>query len=72
MIRPFLIALQFLTRIPIRTIGQYSDQDIGNSLLYYPFVGFLIGLLLFASSWMLNESPALSNCCIVVDYLGST
>ncbi len=59
MIRPFLIALQFLTRIPVRISTQHSDRDIGNSLLYYPLVGFIIGLLLIASGWMLEEGPPL-------------
>jgi len=66
MIRPFLVALQFLTRIPVRTNDQYSDQDIGNSLLYYPLVGFIIGLLLFSSGWMLNESPPLVIAALVL------
>jgi len=59
MIRPFLIALQFLTQIPVRISTQHSDRDIGNSLLYYPLVGFIIGLLLIASGEMLNEGPPL-------------
>ena len=66
MIRPFLIALQFLTRIPVWTNDQYSDQDIGNSLLYYPLVGFIIGLLLFTSSWMLNENPPLVTAALLL------
>jgi len=39
----FLIALQFLTRIPVRINTQWNDQNIAYSLLYYPLVGLLMG-----------------------------
>jgi len=39
----FLIALQFLTRIPVRLNTQYNDKSIASSLLYYPLVGLLMG-----------------------------
>lgn len=41
--RLFLIALQFLTRIPIRQLEAPKRKEIGHSLLYYPLVGLLIG-----------------------------
>lgn len=44
MLDPFLIALQFLTRLPVRP--RWSDEATGRSLLYYPLVGLLIGLAL--------------------------
>src|SRR5690554_3242899 len=43
---PLLIALQFLTRLPVRLPGLPTAQDNGRSLLWYPFVGLLIGGLL--------------------------
>ena len=45
-LQPFLIALQFLTRFPVHLSGMPDDRDIGRSLLYYPLIGLLIGLLL--------------------------
>jgi len=42
----FLIALQFLTRIPVSINTQWNDKNIANSLLYYPLVGLLMGGLL--------------------------
>jgi adenosylcobinamide-GDP ribazoletransferase len=39
----FLIGLQFLTRLPIRS-GQPAPRDIAESYYFYPFIGFLIGL----------------------------
>lgn len=39
-----LIAVQFLTRIPVRC--QWSPRAAGLSLLFYPLVGLLIGVVL--------------------------
>ena len=45
MLKPLLIALQFLTRLPVKAEG-WSDRDIGRSMLFYPLVGLLLGLAL--------------------------
>lgn len=45
MLKPLLVALQFLTRLPVST-GDRSDRDAGRSMLFYPLVGLLLGLLL--------------------------
>jgi len=42
---PLLIALQFLTRLPV-TSGGWSERDIGRSMLFYPLVGLLLGAVL--------------------------
>ncbi len=39
------IALQFLTIIPVSYV-QANDQQLGRSLLFYPLVGLIIGLIL--------------------------
>lgn len=44
--RPLLIVLQFLTILPVRLQGEFSEQDIGRSLLFYPVVGLLIGIVI--------------------------
>jgi adenosylcobinamide-GDP ribazoletransferase len=45
--RRVLIAIQFLTRIPVWLKQKPKDKDIGCSASYYPFVGLIIGSLLF-------------------------
>ena len=40
---PALIALQFLTRLPVRLPGMPEPEQIGRSLLWYPLVGVLLG-----------------------------
>lgn len=42
----FLTALQFLTRIPIRFQINTNDLVLSRSVLYYPLIGFVIGVLL--------------------------
>lgn len=53
-LRPFLVALQFLTVFPVHLKEIPNDQTIGRSLLYYPVVGLLIGLLLATIAWAGN------------------
>ena len=54
---PFLIALQFLTTFPIQLKAMPSPQQNAQSLLFYPIIGLLIGLILFATAYFLNTLP---------------
>ncbi|WP_460427127.1 adenosylcobinamide-GDP ribazoletransferase [Azotobacter armeniacus] len=54
---PLLIALQFLTRLPIRLPGMPTPPQLGRSLLWYPFVGLLLGVLLVALHGLLGDAP---------------
>lgn len=40
-----MLALTLLTRIPIPTNHKFEDEDIAKSTLYFPVVGFLLGLV---------------------------
>jgi len=42
----FLIALQFITIIPVKKDLNYSEKNIAKSMLYYPLIGTIIGLIL--------------------------
>lgn len=57
--RAFLIALQFLTALPIRINEQPDAAATGRSLLYYPLVGLLIGALLAVFAFTLSAAPVL-------------
>lgn len=57
--RSLAIAIQFLTRIPVRLKSYPSEHEIGHSLNYYPLVGLILGLLLFATAWLLQVFPSL-------------
>jgi len=64
--RPFLIALQFLTQLPVQVSNYPEPEEIGRSLDYYPVVGLLIGALLVAFAWMLGETPSLLSAALLL------
>lgn len=45
-LKPFWLALMFLTRLPAPRLDDIRDRDMGRSLLAYPLVGLIIGGLL--------------------------
>lgn len=45
-IQPLLIAIQFLSSLPVGQIPLPKDKDVGASLMFYPLVGALLGLIL--------------------------
>ncbi|MBK4997541.1 adenosylcobinamide-GDP ribazoletransferase [Pseudomonas sp. S37] len=55
---PFWIALQFLSSLPVSLPGMPAPRDVGRSLLFYPLVGLLFGLLLWLASHLLQGTPA--------------
>ncbi|MCK5830601.1 MAG: adenosylcobinamide-GDP ribazoletransferase [Methylococcales bacterium] len=63
----FLIALQFLTIIPITHSTIASDQQLGNSSLFYPVIGLIIGSLLVLSSlWLSGLSISIQAAIILI------
>ena len=54
---PLWIALQFLSSLPIRLPGMPEPQQLGRSLLFYPLVGLLFGLILYAMHLLLSGAP---------------
>lgn len=59
MMKQFLIALQFLTILPIKIKSEMKKRDFGKSLLYFPIVGILIGLLLSITAFLFGFLPDL-------------
>ncbi len=54
---PLLIALQFLSSLPLQLPRMPTPEEQGRSLLCYPLVGLLFGLLLLAAAWLLEGAP---------------
>tara|TARA_R110000751_G_scaffold42979_1_gene99440 strand:+ start:2944 stop:3678 length:735 start_codon:yes stop_codon:yes gene_type:complete len=50
---PFALALQFLTRLPVRLRRAPSPQESAESLLWYPLVGVVLGALLLLANELL-------------------
>ena len=65
---PFWIALQFLTTFPIQLKQMPTKQQNGQSLLLYPVIGLMIGLILFGLALILKAIPIilLSSLILVV------
>lgn len=66
MLRPLLIAIQFLTRLPIRLNTAPEMAELGRSLLFYPVVGLMIGMLLTGLEILLPESAGLYPAAILL------
>lgn len=63
---PFWIALQFLSSLPIRLPGMPTPQESGRSLLFYPLVGLLFGVLLMALNHLLDGAPTLLHAALLL------
>lgn len=53
--RLFLIALQFLTIIPIPCHLRYEERDLGRSMAFFPLVGLFLGALLVGVDYILSS-----------------
>jgi len=51
-----ILAVQFLTRIPVPVSVEPEESTTGKALVLFPLVGWLLGSLLFALWWLLNAS----------------
>lgn len=63
---PFWIALQFLSSLPIRLPGMPQPQELGRSLLFYPLVGLLFGVLLWSLNGLLAGAPLLLHAALLL------
>lgn len=63
---PFWIALQFLSSLPVRLPGMPSPEQLGRSLLFYPLVGALFGVLLWGLNALLSGSPLLLHAALLI------
>ncbi|EKT4485324.1 adenosylcobinamide-GDP ribazoletransferase [Pseudomonas putida] len=65
---PFWIALQFLSSLPVSLPGMPAPRELGRSLLFYPLVGLLFGLLLWLASLMLQGTPAPLHAALLLTF----
>jgi adenosylcobinamide-GDP ribazoletransferase len=59
---PFLVALQFMTRYPVRLSAdtELSPRLMGASTRYFPLVGLLVGVDLLVARWVLQWAGVLA------------
>jgi len=48
----FLVAMQFLTRLPMPSVEEYHPDRLSQSMRYFPLVGVLIGVIGVAVWWL--------------------
>ena len=63
---PFLIALQFLTTFPVQLKTMPSHQQNGQSLLFYPVVGGMIGFILCGLAVLLQAVPLVLSSALIL------
>ena len=63
---PFWIALQFLTTFPVQLKAMPSKQQNGQSVLFYPLIGFIIGAILCAVALLLQVIPAILSASLIL------
>jgi len=62
----FLLALQFLTIIPIKIKTDIKPKDYGRALLFFPPAGLIIGCLLSLCLVIFNSTAALVQAAIII------
>ena len=63
---PLWIALQFLSSLPIRLPGMPQPREVGRSVLFYPLVGLLFGVLLWGLDTLLAGAPLMLHAALLL------
>jgi len=63
---PLWIALQFLSSLPVRLPGMPQPEQLGRSLLFYPLVGLLFGVILWLLNLALAGAPLLLHAALLL------
>jgi adenosylcobinamide-GDP ribazoletransferase len=66
-VNSFFAALQFLTLFPWPKRSEYSVDEVGRSAIFFPVIGFLLGLILVLVNGLLASfaSPGLLSVALV-------
>ena len=71
--RPALVAVQFLTRLPVRLEPPPSGREVGRSLLWYPAVGLLLGAVVWVAAALLSPlATPLAAALVLAVWVAST
>ncbi len=64
--KTFALALQFLTRVPVTVAFTATDKQLGQSVLYFPLVGLMMGAVLTAIAVGMNTLPVTLQAAILL------
>ncbi|OUR88518.1 adenosylcobinamide-GDP ribazoletransferase, partial [Methylophaga sp. 42_8_T64] len=69
-LQPFLIALQFLTTLPVKVAVPVANKQLGQSLLFYPIVGFIIAVILISlASLLTSQSSYVAAILVLISWV---
>jgi adenosylcobinamide-GDP ribazoletransferase len=73
MTRSFIIALQFLTRVPTPVLKDFAPEELGASARWFPAIGALIGACVLAAALLGNRvDPRLGALLALVVWIAIT
>ncbi|MDB4971401.1 MAG: Cobalamin-5-phosphate synthase, partial [Myxococcales bacterium] len=52
--RTFLVAVQLMTRVPVRLAAAPSDRELARAAAWFPLVGAGVGAVAAAAYWALG------------------
>jgi len=64
-LKPLILALQLLTRIPVPVEIDTTAAQVGRSILFYPLVGLLLGAILYGVALLLPEQELLLDAALL-------
>lgn len=64
----FWLAVQFLTRLPVPFRVAYTPQGAGHAVLFYPWVGLLLGVLLLGLRHLLQGAGAPLSAALLLTF----
>ncbi len=70
----FLLALQFLTVIPVRISREITPRQMGRAMAWFPVIGLMLGAILVLADWALRAlfPPLLSAGLLLVVWVSLT
>lgn len=69
----FVLAVQFLTRLPTPQVRDFSEALLARSSRWFPLVGLIIGALLAGLAWAgLSLDPWLAALAVLLGWMGIT
>ncbi|MCV6589114.1 MAG: adenosylcobinamide-GDP ribazoletransferase [Marinobacterium sp.] len=65
-LRAALVALQFLSQIPVNFRHWPSEREVGWSVCFYPLVGLCCGGLLWSGAYLLSGAPVMVTAVLLL------
>ncbi len=71
--KPFILMLTFLTRIPFPVRFEFNNDDFARGLLFLPFIGLIIGIPMYLTTLYVDLSNSfLMSFLLMLIYIGMT